>query len=197
MSRINVELSWVWESFITSGPASKPEDRFSHIEAQIHLCNVLMLNTQLTFFSPVGGLRTQHSASSESLSDPLLSSLTLHHCATRVLRGPNMVVHLFYNQSSCVLAETSNNFQAACGFSSSWFRHNAHAYIILMILFCKRKTQLWIRHEISNNVACATNKGSDQPAHSRSLIRSFASRLNILWLLSYWPNIIIPPVRSK
>ena len=36
------------------------------------------------------------------------------------------------------------------------------------------------QHEISNNVACATSKGSDQPAHTRSLIRAFASRLNIL-----------------
>ena len=33
------------------------------------------------------------------------------------------------------------------------------------------------RHEISNNVVCATSKGSDQPAHMRSLIRAFASRL--------------------
>ena len=35
-------------------------------------------------------------------------------------------------------------------------------------------------HEISNNVACATSKGSDQPAHTSSLIRAFDSRLNIL-----------------
>ena len=35
-------------------------------------------------------------------------------------------------------------------------------------------------HEISNNVVCATNKGSDQPVYMRSLIRAFASRLNIL-----------------
>ena len=40
-------------------------------------------------------------------------------------------------------------------------------------------------HEISNNVVCATNKASDQPAHTRSLIRAFASRLNILRVLSY------------
>ena len=46
------------------------------------------------------------------------------------------------------------------------------------------------QHEISNNVVCATSKSSDQPAHTRSLIRAFASRLNILWVLSYWPNII-------
>ena len=36
------------------------------------------------------------------------------------------------------------------------------------------------RHEISNNVVCATSKASDQPAHMHSLIRSFACRWNIL-----------------
>ena len=35
-------------------------------------------------------------------------------------------------------------------------------------------------HEISNNVVCATSKASDQPAHTRSLIRAIASRLSIL-----------------
>ena len=40
------------------------------------------------------------------------------------------------------------------------------------------KIEPW--HVISNNVVCATNKGSDQPAHTRSLIRAFACRLNIL-----------------
>ena len=35
-------------------------------------------------------------------------------------------------------------------------------------------------HEISNNVVCATSKAQDQPAHTRSLIRAFASRLSIL-----------------
>ena len=36
------------------------------------------------------------------------------------------------------------------------------------------------QHDISNNVVCAASKGSDQPEHMRSLIRAFASRLNIL-----------------
>ena len=45
-------------------------------------------------------------------------------------------------------------------------------------------------HDISNNVVCATSKASDQPARKRSLIRAFASRLSILWLLSYWLNTI-------
>ena len=43
-----------------------------------------------------------------------------------------------------------------------------------MLKFCIK------RHEISNNLVCATSKGSDQFAHTRSLIRAFASRLNIL-----------------
>ena len=45
------------------------------------------------------------------------------------------------------------------------------------------------RHEIFNNVVCATSKASDQPAHMRSLIRAFAHRLNILWVLSYWAKL--------
>ena len=38
-------------------------------------------------------------------------------------------------------------------------------------------------HEISNNLVCATSKAPDQPAQTRSLIRAFASRLSILWLM--------------
>ena len=45
-------------------------------------------------------------------------------------------------------------------------------------------------HDISNNVVCVTSKASDQPAHTRSLIRGFASRLSILLLLSLWLNTI-------
>ena len=36
------------------------------------------------------------------------------------------------------------------------------------------------RHDISNYVVCAFSKASDQPAHTRGLIRAFSSRLNIL-----------------
>ena len=35
-------------------------------------------------------------------------------------------------------------------------------------------------HEISSNVVCVTSKASDQTAHMHSLIRAFASGLNIL-----------------
>ena len=36
------------------------------------------------------------------------------------------------------------------------------------------------RHEIFNNVVCATGKGSDHSANMRSLIRASASHLDIL-----------------
>ena len=36
------------------------------------------------------------------------------------------------------------------------------------------------RHQISENVVCATIKGSDRPAHMCSLIRVFASRFNTI-----------------
>ena len=38
-------------------------------------------------------------------------------------------------------------------------------------------------HEISNNVVCATSKASDQPAHTRSLIRAFASRFSVFLIV--------------
>ena len=37
-------------------------------------------------------------------------------------------------------------------------------------------------HEIANNVVCATSKASHQPAHTRSLIRAFASSLSIFFI---------------
>ena len=55
--------------------------------------------------------------------------------------------------------------------------------IIIIIIRVLGETRMIIiepRHEMSNNVVCATSKGSDQPVHTRSLIRAFARRLNIL-----------------
>ena len=40
------------------------------------------------------------------------------------------------------------------------------------------------RHEIFNNVVCAMSRDSDQPAHTRSLIRAFASFLDIYQYLA-------------
>ena len=50
----------------------------------------------------------------------------------------------------------------------------------ISILETKKSKANEPQHKISNNVVCATSTGSDQPAHTHSLIRAFASRLNIL-----------------
>ena len=44
---------------------------------------------------------------------------------------------------------------------------------------------------MSNNFVCATSKGSDQPAQTRSLIRAFASRLNIHCVLHCWISNVV------
>ena len=40
------------------------------------------------------------------------------------------------------------------------------------------------RHEISNNVVCATSRGSRQHAHTHSLVRAFSSGLNFIRVLA-------------
>ena len=81
------------------------------------------------------------------------------------------------------------------GWSASLFLHTAKSVFLIkpfpvatfasvcMYMAWTRKKGCGIfepRHEIYNNVVYATSKTSDQPAHMRSLIRTFASRLNIL-----------------
>ena len=84
------------------------------------------------------------------------------------------------------------NLETATSWSQVW--HLTHWIMVLPIQICYAVTILKYsslvicfvfrkyepRHEISNNVVCATRKASDQPAHMRSLIRAFASRFNIL-----------------
>ena len=53
-------------------------------------------------------------------------------------------------------------------------------FVIFVLVFLSKAYKNEPVHEISNNVVCATSKASDQPAHTRSLIRAFASRLSIL-----------------
>ena len=65
-------------------------------------------------------------------------------------------------------------------------RKSVHVYRALV--FCVHLSPLIRfepRHEISNNVVCATSKASDQPAHTHSLIGAIASHLNILKEFSY------------
>ena len=73
---------------------------------------------------------------------------------------------------------------------------NSHASVLLNVSKTMRKSDKMLfnprilspllnsfnkfNNDFFNNVVCATSKGSDQPVHMRSLIRTFASRLNIL-----------------
>ena len=43
-------------------------------------------------------------------------------------------------------------------------------------------------HSISYKTACAPGKDSDQPAHSRSLIRDFAVLMQMVWILDFQTN---------
>ena len=63
-------------------------------------------------------------------------------------------------------------------------------WILAGALWVKLNMKIWALPRDFQQCGMGTSKGSDQPAHTRRLIRAFASRLNILWLLSYWPNII-------
>ena len=69
-----------------------------------------------------------------------------------------------------------------------FFPENAVCLLDMLHLYFRTSFQrkhIEPRHEISNNVVCATSKASDQPARMRSLIRAFASQLHILCVLSY------------
>ena len=48
-------------------------------------------------------------------------------------------------------------------------------FIVDLILSMQLIIIIEPRHEISNNVVCATSKASDQTAHTHSLIRAIAS----------------------
>ena len=79
----------------------------------------------------------------------------------------------------CVLLYRKTRFEL-------WLVYDLKYYVIVLADLKPNEP----RQDISNNVVCATSKASDQPAHSRSLIKAFAGRLNVLWQFNYWLNTI-------
>ena len=65
-------------------------------------------------------------------------------------------------------------------FSTMWYVRPAKPQLGAQWL-SGRVLDSWPKDQIKQ-----TNKASDQPAHTPSLIRAFASHWNILWVLSYW-----------
>ena len=110
-----------------------------------------------------------------SLGDHLKLEWETHNVAVRLRENSD--------QPGLLLTRHSRQLSPAC--------LSIHRITLSYINIHDKLHPLWIiepRHEISNNVVCATSKASDQPVHMRSLIRALASRLNILWVLSYWLN---------
>ena len=107
-----------------------------------------------------------------------LSTVSAGHCAA--IRGIHRP-YLTTLPTTDTLGENTNHWH------TGW-RHEHCCNIILYDCFLDMYVP---RHEISNNAVCATCKNSDQTAHTRSLIRAFASRLNIQWISSYQSNIIL------
>ena len=64
------------------------------------------------------------------------------------------------------------------------FMEHKIPYLSSLLVTCHQSSRLYgvinkLKHEVSKNVVCANSKGSDQPAHMCSLIRAFASCLNL------------------
>ena len=75
---------------------------------------------------------------------------------------------------------TTNNFGILIAFKDFFEKSNFEKKIRIMKHYTAYKQLIGPPHKISNNVVCATSKASDQPVHTRSWIRAFAGRLNIL-----------------
>ena len=74
----------------------------------------------------------------------------------------------------------ARHFLATLGISETMFYTVMNKQSAIGICETNKRCTHELRHEISNNVVCVTRKSSDQPGHTRSLIRAFASCLNIL-----------------
>ena len=114
-------------------------------------------------------------------------------CLTLLLCTEQSRLYLAWNNMSLLLSDN----QSLCYkflilfLKNNWNDHKQTTAFRCLLFFIWTPTRLQMRlHEISNNVVGGTSKASDQPAHKRSLIRAFACRLNILWVLIYWFNII-------
>ena len=71
-------------------------------------------------------------------------------------------------------------YSALLNFSAKLFKKSTTLVCTSTLLLQDGNAIIRASDEIFNNVVCATSKAWDQPAHTRSLIRAFASRLSNL-----------------
>ena len=74
---------------------------------------------------------------------------------------------------------------------------NLPVYISLSNLFSGYLKTIWAVTWDFHQCGISASKASDQPAHMNSLIRAFASCLNILWHLGHWPNTFLELLSLK
>ena len=87
-----------------------------------------------------------------------------------------MLVSCSFGRKVCVSLH-----QKGCGSAATPFCVNLPAFLFKSVdIKLISRSVFEPQHEIYNNVLCATNKGSDEPALTRSLIRAFAGRLHTI-----------------
>ena len=120
-----------------------------------------------------------------------VSSLTVKEYLSDYSKGSDQTERMIWGFAGCTYHIVGNLISQLIYVLARNKKMNYALLSVGLNFFINLRAFVWIYepvHEISNNVVCATSKASDQPAQSRSLIRAFASRLNILWVLSYCPN---------
>ena len=83
----------------------------------------------------------------------------------------------------CIASQGILWFKAYQQMSYCYLLHSQPAKAQMSLAFRQAKFENIVIEpvqNISNNVVCATSKSSDQPAHTCSLIRAYARRLNSL-----------------
>ena len=114
-----------------------------------------------------------------SVVKPLYSSLMINQYVVLMFRSSSLsrrIVCCTTSNADCTSSVAKNSVDLVC---------YASAFASVMMRLDMIGDRPLVNpyepvHEISNNEVCATSKASDQPAHTRSLIRAFASRLSIL-----------------
>ena len=132
----------------------------------------------------LGDVKQQNKQNTNILANTKISAST-KFAASTISASKNIAASAKFASGTKIPASTK--FAAGTKIPAST-KFAASTKIATVTKFAAGTNEPW--NEISNNVICATSKGSDQPAHTRRLIRAFAWRLIIIWVLSYWSNLI-------
>ena len=97
-----------------------------------------------------------------------------------VLHRFNCTYNTLSHKILVLLTNTESHYLSKCGQLHSGAPCLNFDLSLHHLPYFMYRTIIEPQHEISNNVVYATSKASDQPAYMRSLIRAYASHLNVL-----------------